>query len=67
MQDQSEKTEVRKAMLGFTLFGIILLALMIVYRDLIITATAIFVFIVFLVMYYAPRIREQRDKKKKSK
>lgn len=67
MSDKNEKAEVRKAMLGFTLFGIVLLALIIVYRDWIITATAVFVFIVFLVMYYAPRIREQRAREKEKK
>lgn len=65
MPDQSEKTEERKAILGFIVYGIILVALIVVYRDLMITGTAIFVFLVFLVMHYVPRIRERREKGKK--
>ena len=64
MSDKNEKTDQKKVILGLTIYGIILLALIIVYRDFMITATAIVVFIVFLVLHYAPRIREQREREK---
>ncbi len=65
MPDQSEKTEERKAILGFIVYGIILIAVIVVYRDFMITAAAVFVFVVFLVMHYAPRIRDRRERDRK--
>ncbi len=67
MTAQNDKSDGRKAVLGFVVYGIILLVVIIVYRDFMITATAVFVFIIFLVMHYAPRIRERREGEKNKK
>ncbi len=65
MPDQNETAEERKTMIGFVVYGIILLGLIVVYRDFMITAVAVFVFIVFLVMHIVPRIREKRKREEK--
>ena len=65
MPDQSEQTEERKAILGLIVYGIILNAVIVVYRYFMITAAAVFVFLVSLVIHSAPRIRDRREKDRK--
>lgn len=65
MPDKKEMDESRKFKIGLFLYTIIMLALIIVYHDFMITVTAIVVLAVFLFLHYAPRIVEQRQKKKK--
>ena len=47
------------------LYALIMLSLILVYRDLLITITAVTIMIALLFQYFAPLIRERKEQKAK--
>jgi hypothetical protein len=49
--------------IALVLYGLIMLSLILIYRDLLITTTAVTIMAVLLVQYFVPLVRERRKQK----
>jgi hypothetical protein len=49
--------------IALVLYGLIMLSLILIYRDLLITITAVTIMAVLLVQYFVPLLRERKKQK----
>ena len=49
--------------IALILYGLIMLSLILIYRDLLITVTAVTIMAVLLVQYFVPLLRERKKEK----
>ncbi len=49
--------------IALVLYGLIMLSLILIYRDLLITITAVTIMAVLLVQYFVPLVRERKKQK----
>jgi Flp pilus assembly protein TadB len=49
--------------IALMLYGLIMLSLILIYRDLLITITAVTIMAVLLVQYFVPLVRERKKQK----
>jgi Flp pilus assembly protein TadB len=49
--------------IALVLYGLIMLSLILIYRDLLITITAVTIMTVLLVQYFVPLLRERKKQK----
>jgi uncharacterized membrane protein (DUF441 family) len=49
--------------IALVLYGLIMLSLILIYRDLLITITAVTIMAVLLVQYFVPLVREKKKQK----
>jgi uncharacterized membrane protein (DUF441 family) len=52
----------RITVIALVLYGLIMLSLILIYRDLLITITAVTIMAVLLVQYFVPLVREKKTK-----
>jgi len=53
----------RITVIALVLYGLIMLSLILIYRDLLITITAVTIMAVLLVQYFVPLVRERKKQK----
>jgi Flp pilus assembly protein TadB len=53
----------RITVIALVLYGLIMLSLILIYRDLLITITAVTIMGVLLIQYFVPLVRERRKQK----
>jgi len=61
LNDKERSVNPSMTVIGLTLYGIIMVSLILIYRDPLITVTCLVIMAVMLVQYIVPVIREKRQ------